>query len=229
MYEVITEEEILRTRKEDLVSNPSARVAVCLVLDISGSMAGEPIDELNKGVRLFIDAIKNDDIAKYAAEIAIVTFGGKVKVHCDFQNIERLEFQDFVATSTTPMNEAVLKALELLERRKEEYAKAGVDYYQPWMVIMSDGYPDTEPDLSASKTYQLAKNKKLSCFQLGIGEQASMETLAKFSPRTPLLLKGLNFEGFFEWLSQSIQVVSHSTVGDVVNLDTTNINDWAKL
>ena len=39
-------------RREDLVNNPTARVPVCLCLDISGSMDGDPIDELNKGVRL---------------------------------------------------------------------------------------------------------------------------------------------------------------------------------
>ena len=56
-----------------------------------------------------------------------------------------------------------------------------------------------------------------------------MQTLAKFSPRKPLRLKGLNFEGFFEWLSKSIQAVSQSTVGDEVKLDTSSIDDWATL
>ena len=40
-------------RQEDLVENPTARVPICLVLDVSGSMDGEPIRELNEGVELF--------------------------------------------------------------------------------------------------------------------------------------------------------------------------------
>lgn len=223
------QEDMLSIRKKELISNPSARVAVCLVLDTSGSMVGEPIDELNKGVKLFIDAIKNDDIAKYAAEIAIVTFGGEVEVYSDFQNIENLQFRDFYANGSTPMEEAVLQAIDLLETRKQEYADAGVDYYQPWMVIMSDGHPDSPTNQSSSITYEMASKRKLSCFQLGIGDQADMQTLARFSPRKPLKLKGLNFEGFFEWLSKSIQTVSQSTVGDEVKLDTSNIDDWATL
>lgn len=229
MYGVITNEEMLKIRQNDLITNPSARVAVCLVLDTSSSMRGKPIDELNKGVKLFIEAIQNDEIARYAAEVAIVTFGGVVNVHCDFQSIERLEFTDLTTQGSTPMEEAVLKAIDLLDKRKEEYVSKGVDYYQPWMVIMTDGYPDVEPKLSSEKTYQMAVNKKLSCFQIGIGEYADMKILAKFSPRTPLRLKGLNFEGFFEWLSKSIQVVSHSTVGDEIALDTTTISSWGTL
>lgn len=218
------QEDMLNIRKKELISNPAARVAVCLVLDTSGSMSGAPIDELNKGVKLFIDAIKNDDIAKYAAEVAIVTFGGDVEVYSDFQNIENFSFRDFYASGGTPMEEAVLQALDLLETRKKEYVDAGVDYYQPWMVIMSDGQPDYPPNQSSQMTYDMASKRKLSCFQLGIGDQADMQTLAKFSPRKPLRLKGLNFEGFFEWLSKSIQAVSQSRVGDEVKLPP--VDDW---
>lgn len=217
------QEEMLNIRKKELISNPTARVAVCLVLDTSGSMAGKPIEELNKGVKLFIEAIKNDDIAKYACEVAIVTFGGVVEVYCDFQNMEHLEFQDLDADGGTPMEEAVLQALELLETRKKEYVEAGVDYYQPWMVIMSDGQPDYPPEQSSAETYKMASNKKLSCFQLGIGDGADMQTLAKFSQRPSMRLKDLNFEGFFEWLSKSIQVVSQSTVGDKIKLDASSL------
>ena len=223
------QEEMLNIRKKELISNPAARVAVCLVLDTSGSMSGAPIEELNKGVKLFIDAIKNDDIAKYAAEIAIVTFGGDVEVYSDFQNIENFSFRNMYASGSTPMEEAVLQALDLLETRKKEYVDAGVDYYQPWMVIMSDGQPDSPPNQSSQMTYDMASKRKLSCFQLGIGDGADMQTLAKFSPRKPLRLKGLNFEGFFEWLSKSIQAVSQSTVGDEVKLDTSTIDDWGTI
>ena len=37
-------------RMEDLVNNPTARVPVCLCLDVSGSMSGEKISELNQGI-----------------------------------------------------------------------------------------------------------------------------------------------------------------------------------
>ena len=45
----------LLLRREDLINNPTARVPVCLCLDVSGSMNGAPIKELNDGVRLFYE------------------------------------------------------------------------------------------------------------------------------------------------------------------------------
>ena len=79
-------------RQEDLVENPTARVPeYCLVLDVSGSMSGTPISELNEGVKLFYDAIRADEVAQYAAEICIVTFGDAATKMVDFMSIERQE------------------------------------------------------------------------------------------------------------------------------------------
>lgn len=42
-----------------------------------------------KDVRLFYEVIREDETAKYAAEISIVTFGGTVELVKDFANIDR--------------------------------------------------------------------------------------------------------------------------------------------
>jgi len=67
--------------KKDLANNPIPRLASCLVLDTSESMGWEmddgtrPIDELNKGVSMYMDAINNNKKFKEMVEVAIVTFG----------------------------------------------------------------------------------------------------------------------------------------------------------
>ena len=220
----------LLIRKQDLVDNPTARVPVCLVLDASGSMSGDPIKELNKGVKLFFDSIMEDDIARYSAEVCIVTFGSEAKLLLDFESIEKQEIPVIRANGTTPMGEAVQMSLELLEQRKSEYSEVGVDYYQPWMVLMTDGKPTDHISKAVEKTNNLINNRKLTIFPIGIGEYADMETLARFSPkRTPLRLKGLNFREFFEWLSKSVTKVSHSNPGDIVELDVDEIKGWGEL
>ena len=104
-------------RIEDLVNNPTPRVPICLCLDTSGSMGaveGEcvdtgrtiyedgctwnivtggtsRIDELQKGVEAFYQAIREDEMAVYSAEICIVTFDSKASCVVDFANIERQE------------------------------------------------------------------------------------------------------------------------------------------
>lgn len=224
----------LLVRIEDLVNNPTARVPVCLCLDTSGSMNGKPIEELNEGVRLFYDAIREDETALYSAEISIITFGETAQCIADFSGLEiQPEPPILTASGMTPMGEAVNMGLDLLERRKEEYKERGVDYYQPWLVLMTDGVPNGDPSLldkAISKTVELVNKKKLTVFPIGIGCDADMEILGKFSPkRPPLRLQGLKFREFFAWLSQSVSKTSQSTPGENVKLDLEGIKGWGEL
>ena len=76
----------------------------------------------------------------------------------------------------------------------------------------------------------MANNRKLSIFPIGIGEDANMDVLARFSPkRGPLKLQGLKFRQFFEWLSQSVSRTSQSIPGESVPLDVDGIKGWAEL
>ena len=220
---------------DDLVDNPTARVPICLCLDVSSSMEGVPIQELNKGVQLFYQAIREDDIALYAAEVCIVTFGGiNAECVCDFSSLQNIiQPPKLSAHGMTPMGEAVNMGLDLLEKRKNEYKNKGIDYFQPWLVLMTDGEPNGEPqELSRAiqRTVELARKGKLSVFPIGIGEDVNMDILRQFSPkRPPLKLQGLKFCQFFEWLSQSVSRTSQSTPGEKIPLDIEGIKAWSEL
>jgi uncharacterized protein YegL len=217
-------------RQEDLVENPTARVPICLVLDVSGSMSGAPIKELNEGVKLFFDAICADEVAQYAAEICIVTFGSSVTKTLDFMSVERQSIPTLSASGSTPMGEGVTMGLNLLEARKEDYKRAGVDYFQPWMVVMTDGEPTDDISAASSRIGSLVAEKKLTVFPIAIGESANLSTLATLSPgRPPLRLQGLNFKEFFTWLSRSVSRVSQSMPGEAVELDLAGIQAWGRI
>jgi len=205
---------------DELADNPTSRVPICVLLDVSLSMSGDPINELNKGVKMFIDEIISDDMTRYSADIAILTFGGIVEQVFEFGSIEEQQIPEFRAKSTTPMAKAVLEAITLLESRKNAYKSNGVDYFQPWIVLMTDGGPTDELSVineATSKTQELIKNKKLTLFTIGIGNDADMEFLEQFGS-SPIKLQGLKFNEFFQWLSQSVSTISDSMPGDKINL-----------
>ncbi|MBK5399433.1 VWA domain-containing protein [Pseudomonas sp. TH39(2020)] len=217
-------------RQEDLAENPTTRVPVCLVLDVSGSMDGAPIAELQAGVKMFFDAIRDDEVAQYAAEICIVTFGGTAQKVLDFSSIGRQDVPPLVASGMTPMGHAVGIALDLLEARKADYQRAGVDYFQPWMVLMTDGEPTDDIEEVATRVSNLINQRKLTVFPIAIGEAANVQSLARFSPKLPpLRLQGLRFNEFFDWLSRSVSQASASTPGDEIKLDVKGIEAWATI
>ena len=214
--------------------NTTARVPVCLCLDVSGSMQGHPINELNAGVRMFYDAIRKDEMAFSAADIAIVTFGGNREAKCvqGFSQLWEVSYPPtLTAAGLTPMGEAVTLALDLLDSRKAYYKKNAYEHYQPWLVLMSDGYPEGSDKnvmaRAASRTCEMVQRRKLTVFAIGIGNAADRDALARFSPnRPPVKLKGLNFQKFFEWLSQSMSEVSEHEIGAPVRLPSPE--GWAE-
>lgn len=216
---------------DDLVDNPTPRVPVSLCLDTSSSMAGLPIQELVRGVNLFYDAIDEDDDAHDSAEVNIVEFNTAAGLVHDFASIERLQrISSLSASGTTAMGAGVNLALDTLETRKATYSGSGVLYYQPWLVLMTDGAPTDNIDLAVRRVTDMVNAKKLTVFPIGIGGRADMNTLARFSPnRPPLRLDGLKFKEFFEWLSKSVARVSRSTPGDTVKLDLQGLEGWAEL
>jgi uncharacterized protein YegL len=64
----------------EFADNPEPRCPVVLVVDTSGSMNGLPIQELNEGLRQFALALASDRLASLRVELALVTFGGTVKL-----------------------------------------------------------------------------------------------------------------------------------------------------
>lgn len=74
---------------DDLIENPSPRCPLALVLDTSGSMSGEPIDELNAGVGLLLEELKRDDLARWSVELAAYAAGGSAQRIFDFTVVEK--------------------------------------------------------------------------------------------------------------------------------------------
>ncbi|WP_169940350.1 VWA domain-containing protein [Campylobacter sp. RM15925] len=205
---------------EDLVNNPKTRLPVAMCLDISGSMAGEAILELQRGVEYFFEAIKNDIKACNSVELAIITFDSEVELVVDFSSIENQQPPFLEAGGATSMGQAVELALGALDSRKKMYSDNGVDYYQPWLIIITDGEPTDSIERSVKYVQSLIDKKKLTTFPIGVGRNVNYDTLKKYG-KNGMVLKVENssyFREFFVWLSQSVSQASQSTPGDKIRL-----------
>ncbi|MEO0374432.1 hypothetical protein C1752_01340 [Acaryochloris thomasi RCC1774] len=205
----------------EFVENPENRCPVILLVDTSSSMQGAPMAALNTGLEAFQDAILQDEQAALRVDVAIVSFG-PVELVQDFVTIDHFVPPTLVAQGLTPMGEALTYALDLLEDRKQTYRTNGIQYYRPWVFLITDGAPNpTSPWQQAAQRIREAEaQRKMSFFAVGV-QGADIYTLSQIAPaeRPPLMLNGLDFRSMFLWLSDSMVRVSSSTVGgDMVAL-----------
>jgi uncharacterized protein YegL len=202
----------------EFVENPENRCPVILLLDTSSSMSGQPIKELSRGVGVFKEDIQRDTKASLSVEVAIVTFG-PVQLIQDFVTIDHLTPPQLVADGYTPMGEAIEYAVSLLEGRKEVYKANGIQYYRPWIFLITDGAP-TDGWHNAAQLVRLGEMERKFCFFAVGVEGADLKTLRQIAPpdRPPVLLDGIDFQPLFVWLSTSMKRVSSAKVGEVMAL-----------
>jgi uncharacterized protein YegL len=132
-----------------------------------------------------------------------------------FVTVDRFEPPVLNADGGTPMGEAIQRALALLRERKEVYKQNGLDYFRPWIFVITDGKPtDKGWDQVAEQVKQEEARRGVIFYAVGV-EKADMKVLGRFSDiRPPLKLKGLAFGDLFNWLSKSLSVIAHSRPGE---------------
>ena len=216
----------------EFAENREPRCPVILLLDTSGSMNGEPIQKLNEGIVRFKEDLEKDTLATLRVEVAIVTFG-PVQMEQDFVTVDRFQPSSLNADNMTPMGEAINYALDLLEDRKQTYKYHGIEYYRPWVMLITDGAPNSDdPWQEAAKRVREGEDKKKHMFfAIGV-EGADMDTLKQIAPpkRPPLKLKELKFEELFRWVSNSLGAVSNSgTPGAGGQVELSSVKGWGEV
>ena len=193
--------------------NYHPRCPVAFILDVSGSMFGEPIAELNKALPGLFQDLLTSDLTAARVEPCLITCGGEAKLLHPFAPLRTLEsFQpNLQADGETPLGGAINLALQEIKARQAEYRAKFLPSYVPAVVILTDGKPtDYEWGQASAQLGQLAKQegKGWTVIVIAIGRHADVETLKLVTSPSlpPLRLQGLKFSELFAWLSQSLRI-----------------------
>jgi len=210
--------------KPRIAAPNESHLACVLLIDTSGSMEGDPIDNLNSALRDFKEKVSLDEMAKKRLDIAIIEFNDSARIVQDFAPISVMETITLTAGGTTAMGEGVLLAINKVRERTKLYKSLGIPTHKPWIFMITDGTP-TDDIQDAVRRVQEEETKgpggKLKFWCLGVGDY-DKETLFRFFDGRPakrvMELSDMNFDGIFNWLSESMALVSASRVGEEIKL-----------
>ena len=219
----------LATFKTESPDNYEQKCCCSLVLDVSGSMDGEPIRQQNEGIQSFYQDIQTDSTTANRLEVAVVEFSDIVKTLVDPSLAANFIMPTLTTKGTTNLVGGVREGIKIVRDRKAWYKQTGQPYYRPWVILVTDALPDEGQEIS-SLTQEIRdgmSKKDFFFFALGV-QGADMNMLNNISDPSmpPAALQGLRFSEFFKWLSASMTMVTNSKDGDKVNLP--NPAGWMK-
>lgn len=221
--------------------NHAIRVPVVILADVSGSM--EPLmSDLNRALYGFLASLKDDAVASKSAELCVLAFDYETRVVLEFDTAMNINsIPELMARGSTFTGKALRAGLDMCSERKSFYQQEGFDYYQPWLVLMTDGQPSaideawirqvninpdapeilkelSEISTTRSELHSLINEKKLNLINIAIGDDVDLEYLKSLHPanRAFKMTAETDFAKFFEWLGKSVKAKSNSQKGDAV-------------
>lgn len=202
--------------------NPEPRCSCVILLDVSNSMSGERIRELNHALQRFEKDIKDSTLKASRSDIAVVAFNHETWVVKDFTNGHDFKAPTLSASGGTRMSSAIHKALDMCETRKETYRRNGIAYYRSMILLLTDGRPELdsyqEKAAVADRLLDEENAKKVACFGFGVID-ADLDEMNRILVRKAWPLeRSTQIGGVMEWLSNSLAVVSQSQTNEQVSL-----------
>jgi uncharacterized protein YegL len=207
--------------RQEFMANPELRVPCLMCLDVSGSMGGRPLEELEAGLRVYVETLAQNGLSAKRAETAIVTFGGAIHLAQEFATLDHLNIPPLSADGDTPLCSAVLRGLDLLAERKRHYAKNAIPHHRPFVFLLTDGAPTDRElwDQTVRAVRDGEKMREFNFFSIGVGDHADVDKLGQLGRRKPQKLQGYNFAELFRWIGVSMRQVSCSQPGETIRFN----------
>jgi len=161
----------------DFVKQEARPLPVILLLDVSGSMHGDPINSLNQSLKEMISTFADEEDVRAEINVAVITFGGEAKLHTPYRPARAIEWTDMSATGYTPLGGALDIAKNMIEDKTLISGRA----YRPTVVLVSDGAPnDSGWESKMDDFINNGRSKKADRMALAIGSGADENMLKRF-------------------------------------------------
>src|SRR4051812_32357604 len=196
---------------------PEAKpLPVILLLDVSGSMHGAKIHNLNAAVKDMLETFRGTENGETEIHAAIITFGAEVKLHQALASAGDIKWHDLSASDGTPLGTAFKMAKAMIEDKDVVPSRA----YRPTVVLVSDGMPTDDWEEPLQAFISDGRSAKCDRIAMAIGADADEMVLGKFIEGTNNSLfyaeNAKQLRDFFKFVTMSVTIRTKSQTPNVV-------------
>jgi uncharacterized protein YegL len=183
------------------------RLPVYLVLDVSGSMTGEPITAVQTGVDLLVATLRQDPQALETAYLSVITFDETAKQAVPLTELASFQPPVLQAGSTTGLGAALRMTKECIQKEVLENSGEVKGDWKPLVFLMTDGLPTDDWQSGLAEFKSIKTGMVVAC---AAGPDADGALLKQITENVVTLATAdsSSIGQYFKWLSQSIAQTS---------------------
>ena len=159
------------------------RLPVYLVVDISESMAGENLRQMQEGISRLVNQLRRDPYALESVYLSVIAFAGAAGTLAPLTELMSFYSPRLPIGSGTSIGAALNHLMDSLEKDIVRSTPEKKGDWKPLVYLMSDGSPTDDPAQAISRWKHHFQNKA-KLINIGIGKFANLDTLSEISDLT---------------------------------------------
>lgn len=187
------------------------RLPIYFVIDISESMVGEPIQQVEEGLAMIIKELKTDPNAIETVWISIIIFAGQPKTLVPLQEIINFYPPRFPIGSGTSLSKGLGHLMYDLRKNIVRTTAEQKGDWKPIVFLFTDGVP-TDDTQAAIAEWQKNWQRTANLVAISFGNETDTQLLRSLTENV-LLFKNTDaaaYRQFFKWVTDSIKTSSES-------------------
>ncbi len=187
------------------------RLPIFMLLDLSESMVGDNLRQLQQGISRLVGTLRTDPHALETVHLSVIGFAGQARTLAPLTELGMFYPPRLPVGAGTSLGAAMQHLMDEIGRNVVPSSPERKGDWRPVVYLMTDGKPtdDIEP---AVARWQREFASRVTLVAIGIGQQASLATLARFTEHVLQLdaSDDEDFRRFVDWVSMSVAAHSRS-------------------
>lgn len=202
------------------------RLPIYFLVDVSESMVGDPIQQVQDGMRMIVQELRTDPYALETAFVSVIAFAGKSQTISPLTELYKFYPPIFPIGGGTSLGTAMNYLMDCMDKELVKTTLEQKGDWKPIVFLFTDGTPTDDTKASFARWNQKYR-RNANLVAISIGDNVDTHVLGQISENVLRLTNTdeLSFKAFFKWVTASIKATSVSVTDmgeDKVQLAPTN-------
>ncbi len=198
------------------------RLPLYFLIDVSESMAGEPIDRVQDGIGTIVRELRADPYALETVFVSILIYAGKARRLSSLQELYNFYPPRLPIGSGTGLGNALYLLMDDIEKNVVRTTLDQKGDWKPLIFLLTDGVP-TDDYATALYEWKTRHRSRANLVAIAFGNDADTRALHDLTDQVFTFndTDSATYTQFFRWITQSVKSSSlavNSGGGDGINL-----------